>query len=66
VLWVLLGEWESMSREQAVENDRNEHGALSCGVFGGLAQGKMRGAWLTAKGFECPGTTPLLGLDGLE
>ena len=65
-LWVLLGEWESMSREQAVDNDTNEYGALYCGVFGGLAHGKTRGGWLPAKGFECRGTTPFLGLDGLE
>ena len=66
MLWVLIGEWEAALREQAVDNDWNEHGALYCGGFGGLAQGKMRGAWLTAKGSECRRTTPLLGLDGLE
>jgi hypothetical protein len=25
-----------MSREQGVDNDRNEQGALYCGVFGGV------------------------------
>ena len=66
MLWVLIGEWESTSRGRAVGDDKNEHGALYCGVFGGLARGQMRDAWLGAKGFACCGTTPLLKLDGLE
>jgi|GEM_PF-6093664 hypothetical protein len=33
------------------------------GVFGGLARGQMRVAWLIAMGFACCGTTPLLARD---
>jgi len=36
------------------------------GSAGGLGQGKLQGAWLTAKGFECGRTTPLLELDSHE
>jgi len=61
-----IGEWESTSRGRAVGNDGNEHDALYCGVCGGLGQGKLQGAWLTAKGFECGRTTPLLELDSHE
>jgi hypothetical protein len=34
-----------------VGNDRNEHGALYCEVFGGLARGQMVSAGLIAMGF---------------
>ena len=66
VLWVLIAEWEAMSRAQAVDNDTNEHGVPYGGGFGGLALGKIRNAWLTAKGSAGGRTTLLLGLDGLE
>src|SRR2546422_5804727 len=47
-------------------SDKNEHDALYCGVFGGLARGQMGGAGLIAMGFACCGTAPLLELDGRE